>query len=458
MSKVPFLSRLASLSVSSRLTHLTQPHLTHYIRVSCLFLLSHSRLHTLPCHRTPLSLSSTHHTLSTHLSHIARTNLPSDLPFTLFTPFASYTSLTSYSSLTSHSLVKPLTPPRQTRSSGEGQMGKRRAVATKSEASEVNDLNGAREPTDMNEGGGVKVVKEKKGEKKVEVREVNEKKGDMKTEVTEVNEKELKAAKKRKTSTTTTPLTSTTTHSNRLPNLPSTVSEYRSRLVSHSKELYKDPPAMPPSHVIVEDRTCDLPSRHHSTLEFTFPVGEDSDLTQLLTEFKPNLSPAEVLAAGSFGGTYFRPIVSAVTGYRYEPSEVMKDTVERDWVVGLNEKMMLTSDVYRTSVNKYGVSCGGSLGMWESSGWIADSDPYGWFQWYCRFYRGRRCSDDKRQISRWMKGAGPRGRFRAQLLNKCIAADTSFDDVRVSPVIRQTLLHWGLQVTEQMLAQQKRKK
>lgn len=50
------------------------------------------------------------------------------------------------------------------------------------------------------------------------------------------------------------------------------------------------------------------------------------------------------------------------------------------------------------------------VAVWESSGWIVESDPYGWFQWYCRFYQGRRCSDDARQISRWCKSAGPKGK------------------------------------------------
>jgi hypothetical protein len=61
------------------------------------------------------------------------------------------------------------------------------------------------------------------------------------------------------------------------------------------------------------------------------------------------------------------------------------------------------------------------------------------------------CSDDARQISRWLKSAGPKGRFRSQLCNKIIAAGTTCGDVKISPVIRQTLLHWGLDVTEAVL-------
>lgn len=86
-----------------------------------------------------------------------------------------------------------------------------------------------------------------------------------------------------------------------------------------------------------------------------------------------------------------------------------------------------------------------------------DCDPYGWFQWYCRFYQGRRCSDDARQVSRWLKSAGPKGRFRSQLCNKILAANTSHDDRSISPVIRQTMLHWGLDITPQVLEQHKKR-
>merc|ERR1712050_291453 len=97
------------------------------------------------------------------------------------------------------------------------------------------------------------------------------------------------------------------------------------------------------------------------------------------------------------------------------------------------------SQIYNKQVNKYKVSCGGSLGQWECSGWISAQDPYGWFQWYCRFFQGRRSSDDGRQISRWSKGQGPTGRWRTRLCNDIIAKRAAIDDVKVSPVIRQVL-------------------
>lgn len=240
--------------------------------------------------------------------------------------------------------------------------------------------------------------------------------------------------------------------------LPTTVSMYRSRLTSQKKDMYKDPPVLPPPAIMIESSTCPLPKRDTKSGALTFQQGEDDDeLKKVLKDFHPNRTPEEVLRAGSFGGTYFRPITSAVTNVRYNAKDVLKDTVEPSWIKGLDQKTLLTSSTYRPQVNKFGVKCGGSLGMWESSGWISSSDPYGWFQWYCRFYQGRRCSDDARQISRWLKSAGAKGRFRSQLCNKILAANTSHNDNTISPVIRQTLLHWGLEITPQVLEQHRKR-
>jgi len=230
---------------------------------------------------------------------------------------------------------------------------------------------------------------------------------------------------------------------------PKNVAVYKERMVRHHKELYKDPPVLPPHPITIQEKWKDPPKRTKNG-DYVF---ED------FADFTPNRSPEEILRAGSFGGTYFRSIHSAVTGLNHDGIKELMDTVDPQWIEGLNKQTHLISSSYREEVNKYGpVKCGGSLGMWESSGWITYVDPYGWFQWYCRFFRGRRTSDDERQISRWAKSAGFKGRFRSQLCNKILAANTKFDDPKISPVIRQNLLHWGFEVTPEYLEKHSKRK
>ena len=174
-------------------------------------------------------------------------------------------------------------------------------------------------------------------------------------------------------------------------------------------------------------------------------------------QFKPNKSPKQVFRLGAFGGTYFRPISSSITGKQYTPSEAMRG-LPKEWFKGLDMKTQVTSSTYNKKINKYKVKCGSSLESWENSGWIVEQDPYGWFQWYCRYCTGRRTSDDARQIGRWLKLAGPNGRFRRTLMNKIIKKGTTYDDFSVSPVIRQVLLHWGYQLTKKDLDQYKKSK
>ena len=164
-------------------------------------------------------------------------------------------------------------------------------------------------------------------------------------------------------------------------------------------------------------------------------------------DFKPNLTPKEVLQLGSFGGTYFRPIYSSVTKQKYK-DEAWKE-LPSSWLEGLNIRTQVSSSVYDNSKNKYKVKCGASLEEWESSGWMRQQDPYGWFQWYCRFYQGRRTEDDQRQVGRWSKCAGPKGRWKNNLISKCAKAGCGFDNFGISPVVRQTLQHWGYVLTKE---------
>ena len=173
--------------------------------------------------------------------------------------------------------------------------------------------------------------------------------------------------------------------------------------------------------------------------------------------FTPNKSPAEVIQEGAFGGSHFRPLRSRKLGilvqddWRELPGE---------WLQGIDPAIYLIRPDYDPSVNKFGVACGQSIEEWEAAGWIAhEHDVRGWFQWYCRFFQGRRCDDDERQISRWRKCVGKTGRWRSMLLKKYLAMGVreTFDDgededtLEVSPVMHQTCHHWAYEVRQEDL-------
>ncbi|KAI1399667.1 hypothetical protein F4819DRAFT_406575 [Hypoxylon fuscum] len=176
--------------------------------------------------------------------------------------------------------------------------------------------------------------------------------------------------------------------------------------------------------------------------------------------FTPNKSPEDIIREGSFGGSYWRPLYS-----RHLRITISDDWRElpASWTSGLDVQKYLTSETYDPEINKYGVACGQSIEEWEVAGWIAhEYDVRGWFQWYCRFWLGRRCADDDRQISRWRKCVGETGRWRRTLLKKYVqkgirsVTDEGDDDNEegagdVSPVVHQTCHHWAWEVRQDAL-------
>ncbi|KAK9805683.1 hypothetical protein WJX72_011787 [[Myrmecia] bisecta] len=164
-------------------------------------------------------------------------------------------------------------------------------------------------------------------------------------------------------------------------------------------------------------------------------------------EFRPTMTPKQVVQAGSFGGIYFnpkggRPGILSPAGVDIDPDEF-----PADWFEGL-PGAAYKGRRYDVARNKYGVKAGQNQADWERAGWITAQDPRGWFHWYCRFYQGRRSADDGRQIGRWAGVAGEKGRWKRILVNKVVAANKHWNDASVSPVIRQTLLHWAYELTE----------
>ena len=156
-------------------------------------------------------------------------------------------------------------------------------------------------------------------------------------------------------------------------------------------------------------------------------------------KFCPNKTPAEIIKEGVFGGTYFRDIYSGINEKWYR-----KSRKEFDQLKNIDQKCYC-SNYYDVSVNKYGAKCATSLKFRENKGWINKIDPYGWFQWYFRYWLGRSSGDDERQINRWKKIVS---RFRGKLVKMIKDAGSKFDDYSISPKIRQILLHWGYELTE----------
>lgn len=190
------------------------------------------------------------------------------------------------------------------------------------------------------------------------------------------------------------------------------------------------------------------------------PPTRDEDSTFHFADqptFTPNKSPEEMIREGCFGGSYFRPLYSRRLGITI--SDDWRELPD-SWISGLDVDNWLTSPDYDPDINKYKVSCGQSIEEWEAAGWINHTyDVRGWFQWYCRFFMGRRCEDDERQVSRWRKCVGETGRWRRMLLKKYVALGIKevFDDgeedeqVDVSPVMHQTCHHWAFEVRQNIL-------
>ena len=132
-------------------------------------------------------------------------------------------------------------------------------------------------------------------------------------------------------------------------------------------------------------------------------------------DFKPELTPPEMLKLGVFGGKY------------------MSDCTEefpQDWFLGVQ----FSHERHDPALNFYGVNASKSLQYWQQKGWIYPEDPRGWFQWYCRYYRGRRSDDDGRQIKRWSQMT----RHIAQIRINCPPGVLECRKRQ-----RQALLHWA---------------
>lgn len=132
-------------------------------------------------------------------------------------------------------------------------------------------------------------------------------------------------------------------------------------------------------------------------------------------DFRPELTPAQMLELGVFGGKYMTDCA---------------DEFPASWFC--NAK--LCPERHDPKLNFFGLNASQPLSYWRAKGWIHPDDPRGWFQWYCRYYLGRRHEDDQRQIRRWIA-------FRRHLAQ--VAAHCARGDLNCRRRQRQALLHWA---------------
>ena len=141
------------------------------------------------------------------------------------------------------------------------------------------------------------------------------------------------------------------------------------------------------------------------------PVGKNFD-----PDFKPQLSPKEMLELGIFCGVYMRDC---------------KKEFPKSWF----KKAKLAKGKKNCKLNYFKIKASMPLSYWRKKGWIYYEDPRGWFQWYCRYYMGRRIAEeDKRQIKRWRVMRRHIGQLRANCPKRVLACRKKQ---------RQALLHWA---------------
>lgn len=141
------------------------------------------------------------------------------------------------------------------------------------------------------------------------------------------------------------------------------------------------------------------------------PIGENFH-----PDFKPELTPKEMLELGVFGGKYMTDCTDEFPSSWFENAKFSPKSKD-------------------ITLNYFKVDASLPLSQWQEKGWIHSSDPRGWFQWYCRYYFGRRIkNEDLRQIKRWKAFK----RHAGAVKSNCFKFDMNCRRKQ-----RQALLHWA---------------
>eukprot|EP00736_Rhodelphis_marinus_P009849 Rmarinus@m.3223 len=158
------------------------------------------------------------------------------------------------------------------------------------------------------------------------------------------------------------------------------------------------------------------------------PVGEN-----FAPGFEPKLTPAEMLAHGVFEGKYLNDCVLELP---------------REWFQAALDAGKLSPEGPNVSVNEFRIKSRQPLQVWRNNGWIplapGDKDVRGWFQWYCRYYLGRRMKGiDVEQVKRWRAFARHAGQIRASYQRMETPPTTDEEKRAHRPRQRQALLQWA---------------
>lgn len=153
---------------------------------------------------------------------------------------------------------------------------------------------------------------------------------------------------------------------------------------------------------------------HDSLQDYSYELNEPEG-KNFADDFEPELTPSKMLELGVFGGHYF---------------EGEQDEFPKKWF-----KNARLSDVHDPNLNYFEIDASQSRQEWQRKGWMYDDDPRGWFQWYCRYYHGRRIpAEDARQIKRW------------RMMTRHVGQVKAFcqpGDMLCRRRQRQALLHWA---------------
>lgn len=149
-------------------------------------------------------------------------------------------------------------------------------------------------------------------------------------------------------------------------------------------------------------------------------------------EFTPSYTPMEMLDLGIFEGIYTYAIKDIPAKYKNHKN-VLKDTSKPD-----------------IEINQFKVKSRQSLKAWQEKGWTTELSPLGWWEWYIKYFEGRRDEkEDKLQIGRWKSFVA---RHQGQIKANCTLGDK---DCR--PTQRQGLLQWAWDSSTNFTVEQKAK-